>query len=327
MTVTTVAATDEHTAGVPLQLSLELTQRCQAQCVTCYTESGPWGTDGEMTAENRVLVLDQAAELGVVAVQYIGGEPTLYRGQGGLPRLIDHAVGLGLDVEVFSNLIRIPAPLWVSLRRPGVSLATSYYSTDAAEHDVITRRPGSYEMTKANIAKAIEYGIPLRVGIIRVHEDQRIAEARDELIELGVDPAWIGGDDVRALGRAAGATGGGDSGSAGELCGHAPAPAWLYPLHRRGHRLPDSRGVGSGGNVRTTSLHEFSTARRGRSCRRRSQPPAPAPMRAGPRTLARRPPAAPLQLLGPGRELLPDIRTAASRPHTPGTWAARCRCS
>lgn len=257
MTVTTTVA-GEHAARVPLRLSLELTLRCQARCVTCYNESGPQGTDGRMTTETWESVLGQAAELGVAAVQFIGGEPTLYQGAGGLSRLVDHALRLGLDVEVFSNLIRIPTALWPVLRRSGVSLATSYYSDTAAEHDAITRRRGSYEMTKANIRTAVEYGIPLRAGVIRVREGQRAAEARHELIHLGVDPARIGGDDVRALGRAVGdATGGDDSGPAGQLCGHCTRSRVAVLPNGEVTGCPMSRAVGSGGNVRSASLSEI----------------------------------------------------------------------
>lgn len=257
MTVTTLDKPDEHTVQVPRQLSLELTLRCQAQCTMCYNHSGPAGTDGEMTTEHWESVLDQAAELGVKSVQFIGGEPTLYRGEGGLARLIDHALNLDLGVEVFSNLIRIPEALWPALRHDKVTLATSYYSDTAAEHEEITKRRGSYEMTRSNIAKATSYGIPLRVGIIRSLEGQRIAEAREELIRLGVDPERIGGDGVRALGRAAGtakAPGGGEGGPAGHLCGHCTRNRWAVLPSGEVTGCGMSRDVGSGGNVLRQSL-------------------------------------------------------------------------
>lgn len=47
-------------------------------------------------------------------VQFIGGEPTLHPG---LTSLVDHALGAGLLVEVFTNLVHVTDPLWRVLSR------------------------------------------------------------------------------------------------------------------------------------------------------------------------------------------------------------------
>lgn len=86
-------------------LALEITGQCQNTCAShCYAKSGPHGSHGTMRREDWFALLDQAAGLGVAMVQYIGGEPTLHPH---LPQLIDHALSLGMRVEVFSNLVRV----------------------------------------------------------------------------------------------------------------------------------------------------------------------------------------------------------------------------
>jgi MoaA/NifB/PqqE/SkfB family radical SAM enzyme len=143
----------------------------------------------------RVIV--DAADLGVRMVQFIGGEPTLHTG---LPYLVVHALSRGMKVEVFSNLVHVTHALWELFTRPGVSLATSYYSDDPRQHQEITGRP-TYERTKANIAKARRLGIEVRAGVIDLGDGQRVAQARNELVSLGIpNPGY---DRVRALGRAA----------------------------------------------------------------------------------------------------------------------------
>ena len=52
---------------------LEITGRCQLQCKHCYAGSGPAGTHGRMTTGDWRRVIDEAAELGVRWVQFIGG--------------------------------------------------------------------------------------------------------------------------------------------------------------------------------------------------------------------------------------------------------------
>jgi MoaA/NifB/PqqE/SkfB family radical SAM enzyme len=47
-----------------------------------------------------------------------------------------------------------------------VSLATSYYSDDPAEHDKVTGRVGSHARTLADITEAVRRGIPIRADII-----------------------------------------------------------------------------------------------------------------------------------------------------------------
>ncbi|MGH3516658.1 MAG: radical SAM/SPASM domain-containing protein [Haloechinothrix sp.] len=179
----------------PLHLWLEITGRCQLECVHCYADSSPVGTHGTMTAADWCRVIDEAAEMGVRTVQFIGGEPTLHAD---LTELINHALSRALAVEVFTNLVHVTDKLWDTFAQPGVSLATSYYSDDPEEHAAITGRP-SHPRTKANIEEAARRGIPLRAGVIDLGEGQRTEQAHDELVALGVPK--IGYDRLRQVGR------------------------------------------------------------------------------------------------------------------------------
>lgn len=234
------------------RLALDITRACQAQCTHCYNQSSPQGTAGEMTREDWLSVLDQAAALGVRQVQFIGGEPTLHPN---VAELINHAVDLGMQVEVFSNLIHIRPSLWPVLRQRGVSLATSYYSDDEQAHEAITKNRGSYRRTRANIATALKYRIPLRAGLVDLADGQRITQATAELRQLGVTN--IRTDRLRGIGRGAGAAG--DTHQITELCGHC--------ARGRAAVLPSGDVAGcvmsgemlTAGNVRTTPLAEIIT--------------------------------------------------------------------
>ena len=193
---------------------LEITGNCQLECSHCYAGSGPTRGHGILSADQWMQTLTEAAIAGVEQVQFIGGEPTSHPA---LPRLIAHACQLGLRVEVFSNLFSIRDHVWDALTQPEVSLATSYYSAGAEVHDTITRRSGSHERTKANIAEAVRRGIQLRVGLTRLSEDQDISGAVEELVSLGVLRDDIRVDDLRGVGRGA-ASGGGTTED--ELCGN-----------------------------------------------------------------------------------------------------------
>jgi MoaA/NifB/PqqE/SkfB family radical SAM enzyme len=175
---------------------LELTGQCQLRCAHCYASSGPGGDRGTMSTADWRRVIDQAAELGLRRVQLVGGEPTLHPD---LPELVRHALQRGLEVEVYTNLVRVTAALWQVYSLPGVRLATSYYSTSAVEHDAITGRRGSHGRTLANIREARHRGIPLRAGVVQISHDQDVAGAIAELNHLGIDRVRV--DRMRQVGR------------------------------------------------------------------------------------------------------------------------------
>lgn len=196
--------------GRPSFLELELTGFCQLACQHCYADSGVAGTHGTMTGDHWRSVIDQAAVIGVEMVQFIGGEPTLHPE---LPLLIHNALGKGLEVDVYTNLVHVTDVMWEVFSLPGVSLGTSWYSGDPRKHAEVTGAEGSYFRTRAHVAEAVRRGIPIRAGIVEVVEAQGIAQAREDLLSLGVTDISV--DRARGVGRAARGTP-----DVSELCGN-----------------------------------------------------------------------------------------------------------
>lgn len=260
MTVTLDQPANSVPEVVLSSLALEITGSCQARCGHCYNESGPSRSHGEMSRQDWLHVLDQAADLGVRNVQYIGGEPTLHPY---LADLVAGALDRGMDVEVFSNLIHVRPALWPLFERGGVNLATSYYSNRAEEHERITKGRGSYRRTKANIAEAVRRGIPIRAALVHVLADQRVDEAQAELRRLGVREVRV--DRVRALGRAAAEA---QENDVSQLCGRC--------TRGRAAVLPTGDVSGcvmsrwmTAGNVRHEPLAQILTSPRWRSIERK----------------------------------------------------------
>ncbi|MEU8695618.1 radical SAM/SPASM domain-containing protein [Streptomyces sp. NPDC048665] len=175
---------------------LDLTRKCQLQCHHCHNHSGPGGTHGTMTTDDWTRVLDECAAAGIPHVQFTGGEVTMHPDA---PALIEHALTLGLKAEVYSNMVRLDTDWWTLLRRQGVSLATSYYGGEG-RHNAVTGRP-SHARTRANIVRAVEYGIPLRVSVIVADPSDTGDPVKRDLQALGVRDVRV--DHVRPFGRAA----------------------------------------------------------------------------------------------------------------------------
>jgi organic radical activating enzyme len=187
----------ELAARAPLSFVwLEITGRCQLRCAHCYADSGPWRDHGTMTTDDWIRVIDQAADLGVATVQFIGGEPTLHPD---LPDMISHSLGRNLAAEVYSNLVHVTPRLWQVFSLSGVRLATSYYSANAKAHERMTRT-SSYGPTLANIEEARARDIPMRVGLIELSARQDVDRAKSQLSMLGVEDIRV--DQMRAVGRA-----------------------------------------------------------------------------------------------------------------------------
>lgn len=191
-----------HTSPAPVaesplsSLWAELTGRCQLSCTHCYAGSGPDGTHGTMTPGDWQQVLAEAAALGTRLVCFIGGEPVLYPD---LARLVLFALGLGMEAEIYTNLVHVTPELWDRFETPGVRLATSWYSNDRAEHKQVTGRD-SFRQTLANIEEAVRREIPLRVGLIDgILPGQHAAEGGELLRARGV--TGIGTDRLREFGR------------------------------------------------------------------------------------------------------------------------------
>jgi MoaA/NifB/PqqE/SkfB family radical SAM enzyme len=89
-------------------LWLDITRFRNLACGHCYNGSGADGQHGTMARGDWLNVLDQAAAGGVRQVQLIGGEPTMHPD---FAELVEHALDVGLSVEVFSNLTHVK-PEW-----------------------------------------------------------------------------------------------------------------------------------------------------------------------------------------------------------------------
>ena len=179
---------------------LELTPSCQLHCSHCYRSSAPGLGHGTMKASDWMRVIQELRDTGVKWLQFIGGEPTLYPQ---FMNLLIHAGELGFGIEVYSNLLSIPAPLWRAFVHYKVRVATSVYSQYSSIHDEITGLPGSHSKTLHNLQRSLQLGLTTRVGIVHMREDQDIAATIAFLTQVGVDPSRIGADRIRGVGRGA----------------------------------------------------------------------------------------------------------------------------
>jgi uncharacterized Fe-S cluster-containing radical SAM superfamily protein len=198
-------------------LWLEITAKCNLECMHCYADAGPQERlFGMLNGDDWLAILREAAGLGCRQVQFIGGEPTLHPG---LPRMIRFARAHGYEfIEVYTNATHITDELLRVFVDEGVHLAVSFYSDDPEVHDAITQRRGSFQRTVANLRKIGSAGLPVRTGIIEMQQNRGHGErALRFLAEMGITDAKV--DGRRGIGRGATVEIGARANPMAELCG------------------------------------------------------------------------------------------------------------
>lgn len=161
----------------------ELTPSCNEKCLHCYAECMPvslLANENKKRLEfgdwKRVIVA--AHDLGCISGQFIGGEPFLYRGENGetVLDLAEFAQRTGYEtVEVFSNATLLTRERIIRIKSLELNMAVSLYSSVPEIHDQITKIPGSWAKTVENLKLLHGHGIPTRVEIILMRENEATA--------------------------------------------------------------------------------------------------------------------------------------------------------
>lgn len=133
-------------AGRPLGVHLQIADRCNHACQHCYQVQG---LKGELDLDGVRAIIDDLADAGVLTLNVSGGEATLR------PDLIDilrHARARGFCVRLYTNAFLVDEAMADALAAVGLhEVHVSVYSGVAAEHDAVTRVPGSFLRTMSGV--------------------------------------------------------------------------------------------------------------------------------------------------------------------------------
>ena len=180
-------------------LWLEITPRCNLNCIHCYADSAPDRVLSEsLQFDNWCSIIKEASQLHCDRLQFIGGEPALHPD---LANLIKYSKNCGIAaVEIYTNGTTINPRLRQVFENYEVELAFSVYAAEEQLHDKITTVSGSQKKTLDSIEWALGIGLSVRVGIIRMTANAECVEStRNMLRKMGVQ--HIGVDSVRGIGR------------------------------------------------------------------------------------------------------------------------------
>jgi radical SAM protein with 4Fe4S-binding SPASM domain len=130
----------------PVSLHLLLADRCNHACEHCYQVQG---LKGELTREQVENVLRDFRAGGGFVVTFSGGEATL---SDDLLPLLAYAHELGLATVLYTNGYTMTEGLAQAIADAHVwRVEISLYSQRSAEHDAVTRVPGSWQKTTQGV--------------------------------------------------------------------------------------------------------------------------------------------------------------------------------
>ncbi|WP_054816799.1 MULTISPECIES: radical SAM protein [Nocardia] len=181
----------------PLALEVEITRVCNWHCDFCYNvwkvpdDYGQRGTSvsasapgAHMSIEVARSVIEQAAAGGCLRMRFSGGEPTLHPD---CRDIIATAAEAGMDVELFTNGVRLTDSEAARLAGLGLRVALlSVHGLDAT-HTAMARNPAAASQAWRGMAAAVGAGLRT-VAETLVCEDNldQMPELTRRLIEIGV---------------------------------------------------------------------------------------------------------------------------------------------
>ena len=149
--------------GFPSHPVWEMTTACNLRCIHCHASGGS-ATDDELTTrEAKHLLDDLAAVREFRMMAFTGGEPLVRRD---LFELLAYSQALGFTNTLATNATLIDDAVARELHRYGVVIAAvSLDGLDAATHDYVRGRPGTFDATLRGMRALRRAGILLHINI------------------------------------------------------------------------------------------------------------------------------------------------------------------
>lgn len=180
---------------IPLEVSVELTHRCNLRCQHCYIPDLA-RRDGVTTA--RFLSLfEELAEAGTLFLTLTGGEIFMRRDWLAIAR---RARELGFSLRLFSNGTLIDEQVADAIQELAAGVEVSLYSMDSATFEAITGVRGSHARTLRGIELLTErrVEVKLKVPVMTLnlgHETGVFAFAQEIGAECTADARMLPGKE------------------------------------------------------------------------------------------------------------------------------------
>lgn len=185
--------------AVPERATLQITNRCNFECVYCFNSSGPSAREG-LPTDAWLQALEELAEMRVPCVEITGGEPFLHSG---IDAVLARLQSWDALVYLYTNGLLLNASRIEQLAcMPNLCTQVSLDTVDEAIFDRVTKSAKALPGVIANIARLVRQGGTVRVKCLLLPEtiggvDEVIARCED----IGVSSLQLDVYGISPLGR------------------------------------------------------------------------------------------------------------------------------
>lgn len=174
--------------GIPLDVHIDVTYRCNERCIHCYLDHDD---HGELSTTEIKQLLQQLADAGVFSVTFSGGEVFMRRD---FFEIVEYARALLFNVRIKTNGVIIGEREAERLRALAVEqVQISVYSHRPEVHDAITKLPGSLRRTIDAVRFLKSQGLRVVIAnvlmIANMHDHAGVQALASELgVRYRLDP-------------------------------------------------------------------------------------------------------------------------------------------
>lgn len=148
---------EKQSGFYPYSAQLELTYRCNLNCVHCYCKGSEGGN--ELTTKEWKGLIDQLYSADVSRLTFTGGEPLIREDFFNIYR---HAKKKGFLINIFTNATLLDSKaIRCLLKYPPSSIEVSLYGVSKAIYESITQKKGSFKALMQNVREMAAEGLPL----------------------------------------------------------------------------------------------------------------------------------------------------------------------
>lgn len=172
----------------PLQFHWEITHQCNLRCIHCYASASPVSANEVDTLnwERCMTLLDTLKYMGVVQINFLGGEPMIEKR---FLSLLRRSAELGFDIAFPTNGLLFTREILLELKDIGMEHVTiSLDSADPEVFETIRGMKGIFPRVTNNItlAKQLGLGVIINTVLTRMNMYQ-FEDLIELLISLDVD--------------------------------------------------------------------------------------------------------------------------------------------
>lgn len=157
--------------NTPPLVWLELTKRCDLKCPHCYIDGGK-PRENELSDEEIHRLIDEMADMGVWAIAFTGGEPTLH------PSFVDfvrHARERDILVGIATHGLHLSDELLAQLPKTGVIISVSIDDLHIPGRDI----EREFRLAARTLQRCKQHGFP---GNIMTNTNRRNIDRLGEMI-------------------------------------------------------------------------------------------------------------------------------------------------